>query len=123
MNHHKAVPNTVNQHYEETHLALLRAVATEPQLSQRELAKKLGISLGKTNYCLKALIEKGCLKLENFCKSDNKLAYGYWLTPTGLAIKAELTVHFLKRKLAEHERLQQEIEHLQNELKQQQDHL
>ena len=79
-------------------------------MSQRELAAALGVSVGAANYCLKALVEKGWLKLENFQKNPNKLGYLYLLTPKGIAAKTTLTAHFLRRKLNEYERLKAEIE-------------
>lgn len=76
----------------------------------------MGISLGKTNYCLKALMSKGLIKVQNFRSSDNKLAYAYLLTPSGMTEKSKLTAEFLKRKLAEYESLQAEIEQLKTEI-------
>ena len=81
-------------------------------MSQRQLADNLGISLGAANYCLKALVEKGWVKLENFQKNSNKLGYLYLLTPVGIAAKAQLTASFLKRKRVEYENLKSEIEEL-----------
>ena len=85
-------------------------------MSQRELAEALGVSVGAANYCLKALVEKGWVKLENFQKNPNKLGYLYLLTPMGIAAKAQLTSSFLRRKLAEYEALQVEIHQLQAEV-------
>ena len=90
-------------------------LAAKPQMNQRELAQALGVSLGKTNYCLKALLDKGLLKMQNFQNSQRKLAYAYVLTPVGLAEKAALTGRFLKRKMNEFEQLKLEIESLQQE--------
>lgn len=101
-----------------THYGLLKTLEENPGLSQRDLAKKLGISLGKVNFCLNALVEKGSLKINNFRKSDNKLAYAYLLTPRGVEEKARITVQFLKYKVQEYERLRAEIEELQREAKQ-----
>ena len=84
-----------------------------PELSQREL----GISLGKINYCLNALIDKGLVKVRNFRNSSNKLAYAYLLTPRGIDSKATIAVQFLKRKVAEYEMLKLEIEQLQREVR------
>ena len=95
---------------------LLRLLAEEPQISQRDLASRLGISVGKTNYCLSALIEKGSVKISNFRKADNKLAYAYLLTPQGIEEKARITVSFLKRKVLEYAELQTEIESLRQEV-------
>jgi len=103
---------------ENTHYTLLKTLEENPGLSQRDLAKKLGISLGKVNYCLNALVEKGYLKVNNFRRSDNKLAYAYLLTPKGIESRARMTVEFLKRKMREYERLAQEIEELRREAEQ-----
>jgi MarR family transcriptional regulator, temperature-dependent positive regulator of motility len=93
----------------ETNLRALQVLAQQPKLNQRELAHVLGVSLGKANYCLKALLAKGFLKAQNFKNSKNKLAYAYVLTPTGIAARAELTAEFLQVKLMEYERLREEI--------------
>ncbi len=85
-------------------------------MNQRELAHALGVSLGMTNYCLRALLEKGLVKIQNFRNSGNRLAYAYLLTPAGFAAKTELTARFLKFKMAEYERLKAEIEVLQREV-------
>ena len=103
---------------EENHLKVLRLLEVNPHLSQRDLADALGISLGKTNYCLKALLGKGFIKMQSFNKSQNKLAYAYLLTPTGITEKAGLTVRFLARKVAEFESLTLEIEALKSEVNQ-----
>jgi EPS-associated MarR family transcriptional regulator len=103
---------------EATHYGLLKTLEENPGLSQRDLAKRLGISLGKVNFCLKALVEKGNLKINNFRNSDNKLAYAYLLTPSGVEQKARMTVQFLKYKVQEYERLRMEIEELQREAEQ-----
>lgn len=100
----------------ETHLHLLRLLQRQPNLSQRQLAQTLGISLGKTNYCLRALIEKGWVKTGNFTRNRNKAAYLYLLTPRGLAGKAHLTLRFLCRKEAEHAALIQEIDELRQQV-------
>ena len=84
-------------------------------MNQRDLSKAMGISLGKTNYCIKALLDKGLIKMQNFRNSQNKLAYAYLLTPAGVDAKARITVQFLKNKLQEYERLRIEIEMLQRE--------
>lgn len=86
-----------------------------PHMSQRELAKALNISLGKTNYCLKALLKKGLIKVKNFRNNENKLSYAYLLTPAGITARAELTVRFLKAKRMEYETLKREIAQLQRE--------
>lgn len=98
-----------------THYTLLKTLEENPGLSQRALAKKLGISLGKVNYCLNALAEKGSLKINNFRKSGNKLAYAYLLTPQGIESRARMTVDFLKYKIHEYEQLKAEIADLQRE--------
>lgn len=98
-----------------TSYGLLKTLEDNPSLSQRDLAKRLGVSLGKVNFCLNALIEKGCLKVNNFRNSDNKLAYAYLLTPQGVEQKACMTVEFLQIKMREYERLRAEIEELKRE--------
>lgn len=103
---------------ENTHYSLLKTLEENPELSQRDLAKRLGVSLGKVNFCLNALVEKGSLKINNFRNSDNKLAYAYLLTPRGVEEKARITVHFLRYKVQEYERLRAEIEELQREAEQ-----
>ena len=95
---------------------LFNLIELNPHLSQRELAKEMGISLGKTNYCLKGLMEKGWLKARNFKNSNNKIAYAYILTPTGLREKAKITAHYLKRKIHEYETLKSEIEKLRQQV-------
>jgi MarR family transcriptional regulator, temperature-dependent positive regulator of motility len=93
----------------------MRLLDARQKLSQREVATSLGMSLGKVNYCLKALVEKGFVKVENYRKSNNKLAYFYLLTPSGITAKAELTRDFLSRKMREYDELRVEIERLQHE--------
>ena len=95
---------------------VMRELEGNPELSQRELAKSLGISLGIINYCLKALVEKGQVKIRNFRASDNKLRYAYVITPQGLAAKAALTTRFLKRRVEEFEALKAEIEALETDV-------
>jgi EPS-associated MarR family transcriptional regulator len=95
---------------------VLRALEQQPDLSQRQLADMLGVSLGKTNYLLRALLDKGLLKARNFRNSQNKLAYAYLITPGGLAEKAALTRGYLERKSQEYEALRDEIERLKAEL-------
>jgi len=101
---------------EDVHFRVLRILQQRPQISQRELAEEVGIALGKVNYVLNALTEKGLVKMRNFQNSENKLRYAYILTPAGLAAKSELTSGFLRRKMAEYEALKAEIESLQNEI-------
>jgi EPS-associated MarR family transcriptional regulator len=100
---------------EDAHYQLLKILEQNPRTTQRELARELGVSVGKANYCLKALIEKGLVKANNFKNSANKLAYFYVLTPRGIEAKAKISVHFLQRKVAEYEALGLEIEELRNE--------
>lgn len=95
---------------------MLRLLESNPCMTQRDLADALGVSLGKANYCLKALLDKGLIKMQNFRNSVNKRAYAYLLTPTGATAKAELTVRFLKHKMDEYERLKVEIETLRQEM-------
>ena len=95
---------------------ILKQLQKDPEISQRELAKRLDISLGKVNFCLKALIEKGLVKAENFKNSTNKMSYLYLLTPKGLEEKVILTQRFLQRKIKEHEMLEKEIEQLRKEI-------
>ncbi len=110
-----AMPGDLTDH-DETRLRVLRLLETEPNLSQREMAESLGISLGGINYCLKALVEKGWLKMERFRRSENKLRYAYLLTPKGAKAKTRLAKGFLHRKLVEYEALQSEIKELETEL-------
>ena len=101
---------------DELRLKVLRVLEFNPELSQRQLAEELGVSLGGVNYVLKALIERGSVKADNFRKSGNKSAYLYVLTPKGVAEKASLASAFLGRKLEEYEVLRQEIEALKGEV-------
>ena len=91
------------------HFNVLRKINNKPQATQRELAEELGFSLGKLNYCLKALKSKGLIKIENFKKNPNKVNYIYVLTPKGIAEKTKLTINFMKRKMKEYEELKKEI--------------
>lgn len=99
----------------------LKILEQHPDLTQRKLAEELGISLGKTHYLVKSLIDVGWVKLDNFQRSDNKWGYAYLLTPVGIVEKAEITARFLVRKQREHMQLQKEITQLQEEVRQQQD--
>jgi EPS-associated MarR family transcriptional regulator len=99
----------------ETHLRVLRLLQSNPNLTQRDLADRLGISLGKANYCMKELARKGLVKMQNFSNSRNKLGYAYLLTPSGVAAKARLTAEYLRIKVAEYDALKQEIEQLKVE--------
>ena len=106
----------MSQESQETNLKVLRYLEDNPEVTQRELAVALGISLGKTNYCLRALINKGMVKAKNFKNSANKRAYLYILTPKGIETKARISVRFLQRKVEEYEALRIEIEQLKIEL-------
>jgi len=114
------MPNKQTQ--EDTYFRVLRILKENPDLTQRELAEKLGVSVGSLNYCLKALIEKGWIKVQNFNQSKNKFGYVYILTPSGIAEKAALTSNFLRRKLDEYEVLKSEIESLHSELQSNHEH-
>ena len=107
--------NALPMHDEKTDYGLLKTLEDNPGLSQRDMAKRLGISLGKVNFCLNALVAKGLLKVNNFRNSDNKLAYAYLLTPHGVEEKARMTVRFLKYKMQEYEQLRAEIEALKRD--------
>lgn len=107
---------TSTQLQDETHLRVLRLLENNAQMNQRELAENLGVSLGKVNYCLKALLGRGLIKIHNFRNSQNRLAYVYLLTPSGIAEKTLLTKRFLDIKLVEYEMLKQEIEALTKEV-------
>ncbi len=100
----------------EIQFEVLRRLHQTPQVSQRALAKDLGVGLGTINFCFQALVEKGLIKMQNFGQSKNKLRYAYLLTPAGVAEKSKLTAEFLRRKVAEYETLQAEIEALRAEL-------
>jgi EPS-associated MarR family transcriptional regulator len=95
------------------HLDLLRRLESNPEYTQRELSQEMGVSLGKVNYCMKKLTEKGWVKLTNFSRSSNKFGYMYLLTPKGIEKKASLTILFLKIKIEEFEILKDEISELQ----------
>ena len=101
---------------EERQLKALKLLELQPEMSQRQLDAELDVSLGAANYCRRALVEKGWVKLENFQKNPNKLGYLYLLTPMGIAAKTALTARFLQSKLTEYERLKREIDLLKAEL-------
>ena len=101
---------------EDKYFRLMRILEATPDISQREMAKVLGVSFGCINYCLNALIDKGLVKIQNFNQNQNKFGYVYLLTPKGIAEKASLTSSFLKRKMDEYEALKVEIETLKSEL-------
>ena len=104
---------------EDTHFRVLSLLESQPELNQRQMAKALGVSLGGVNYCLRALVAKGLVKMHNFQENDNKLGYAYLLTPTGLAEKLALSSHFLQRKQQEYLALKAEIEALQKSMNKQ----
>jgi len=101
---------------QENYYRVLAIIEQEPRITQRDLARRLQISLGGVNYSLKALIERGWLKVQNFKNSENKLGYAYLLTPEGVSKKTQLAVDFLRRKKAEYEALEAEITDLQRQL-------
>lgn len=101
---------------DDAHYRLLKLIEANPDISQRELAREMGVSLGKANYCLKALVGKGFVKLENFRRHGNKLAYAYLLTPAGIEEKARVALAFLRRKEREYETIRQEIVLLREEV-------
>ena len=94
---------------EQDHFDVLRRIGKNPESSQRELAEKLGFSLGKLNYCLKALQKKGLVKIENFRKNPRKINYIYVITPKGISQKTRLTLNFMKRKMTEYDELKKEL--------------
>jgi EPS-associated MarR family transcriptional regulator len=100
---------------DETRYRVMRLLETNPKLSQRDLARELGVSLGKVNYCLQALVRKGWVKATNFKNNNHKAAYMYLLTPHGLEEKARLTVQYLRIKVREYENLRAEIEQMRRE--------
>jgi EPS-associated MarR family transcriptional regulator len=100
----------------EVHYKLMRLLDANPEMSQRDIARELGVSLGKVNYCLRALITKGWVKATNFTNSQNKAAYMYLLTPRGIEHKAGLTVQFLQARVREYEALRAEIKQIRREV-------
>ncbi|MEY3017672.1 MAG: hypothetical protein RL336_807 [Pseudomonadota bacterium] len=106
----------INSAQEELRLRVMRVLEDNPEASQRDIAKELGVSLGSVNYCVKALVDIGFVKLNNFVKSNKKLGYAYILTPEGISEKAAITARFLKRKMNEYEMLREEIEQLKREV-------
>jgi EPS-associated MarR family transcriptional regulator len=101
---------------EDTNFRVMRILEGRPEISQRELSKTLGVSLGGVNYCLSALIDKGFVKAKNFSNNANKVSYAYLLTPKGMREKSQLTVRFLQRKMQEYEDLRREIELLNGQV-------
>ena len=95
--------------YNQDQFNVLRKIKSKPNTSQRKLASELGFSLGKLNYCLKSLNEKGLIKIKNFQKNPNKLKYAYILTPKGITAKTKLTLNFMKRKMKEYDELKKEL--------------
>jgi len=111
------MPNKLKKIHPDIHFRLLNALEENPYMTQRDLAKKIGVSLGGVNYCLKALIVIGHIKMNNFEKNPNKLNYLYLLTPSGMKEKTILTKDFLKRKMDEYQNLKKEIELIQSKIK------
>ena len=107
------LPTLMNS--QDIRLDLLRKLESSPNCTQRELSREMGVSLGKVNYCIKKLTEKGLIKLTNFTHNPNKMGYAYLLTPSGIEEKSRLTFSFLKRKVIEYEILKKEINELQLE--------
>ena len=101
---------------DEIHYKLLKVLEENPDVTQRELAARLGVSLGKANYCLRALMKRGWVKMDNFRRNPNKMGYVYLLTPSGIEEKARIAVRFLRQKLNEFDALKAEIEHLKVEV-------
>ena len=99
----------MNNNNNQDHLNVLRKINRNPRSSQREMAKELGFSLGKFNYCLKALQAKGLIKIQNFTKNPNKINYIYALTPKGISEKTKLTINFMKKKMKEYDELKMEL--------------
>ncbi len=111
------MPKAIKTIDPDIHFKVLHYLEENPHITQRELANKLGISLGAANFCLKALVEVGHVKMNNFKKNSNKSAYLYLLTPMGFAEKAILTTHFLSRKMAEYRALKKEIDSIKLKIK------
>lgn len=103
--------------HKDIHLELLRKIEANPECTQRELSQEMGVSLGKVNYCMKKLFERGLIKLSNFRGNSNKSRYIYLLTPKGIKQKTRLTISFIERKLKEYDELKAEIESLQEDIK------
>ena len=107
----------MNNHFEqEIRYRLLRILSEEPALSQRDMAQRVGVSLGKVNYCISELAKRGFIKIVRFKSAKNKIPYTYILTPRGIQEKAKLTVRFLRRKLVEYEEIKRQIAELAREL-------
>ena len=101
---------------EDKYFRVMRILHDSPEITQRQLAEKLGVSVSGLNYCLKALIDKGWVKMQNFSNNKNKLGYAYLLTPAGIVQKASLTGRFLQRKMQEYEALKREIQQMKQEV-------
>lgn len=112
--HHRNCPRSLNR--DEAQLRILQLIQAQPEVSQREMARALGLSLGKTNYCLRALVDRGLVKARNFRSSRNKAAYAYRLTPAGMRERVRATLSLLERKSAEYDALREEISTLRREL-------
>ena len=110
------MPSKQNSAQDDTYFRVMRILKDNPDLTQRELAEKLGVSVGGLNYCLNALMDKGWVKMQNFQNSKNKFKYVYLLTPQGVAEKVALTSRFLERKMQEYENLKAEIESLHQDV-------
>ena len=108
------IVQNMNNKNSEDYFKILRKIQKDPKYSQRKLAHELGFSLGKLNYCLKALQQKGFIKIKNFKKNPNKINYFYILTPKGISEKTKLTINFMKRKMNEYEELKNELKKNQN---------
>ena len=113
---HAVTRNRCLDQQEDLRFQTLRLIGANPTINQRALARAMNLSLGRTNYCVQALLEKGLIQIQRFQDSPRKRAYLYLLTPAGMAHKAEITLRFLQRKRAEYDRLREEIESLQVEL-------
>lgn len=106
----------MNSYEQEIRYRLLKILESDPSLTQRQMAEKMGISLGKLNYCLAEFARKGLVKINRFKSSDNKAAYMYVLTPSGISEKSKVTISFLNRKMKEYEEIKKQIEELSNEI-------
>ena len=107
----------MSDNFSENNFKVLRSIKKNPNSSQREIAKSLGFSLGKLNYCIQALKKKGLIKIRNFKRNPNKMSYAYILTPTGISQKMELTINYMKRKMKEYDELKKEYKELKNSKK------
>lgn len=110
--------SSTSKRREDVRFRVMRLLEQQPHLTQREIANELGISLGGVNYCLRALVDKGFVKIQNFKGNRNKIGYAYLLTPQGIYEKSKLTADFLVRKMKEYEALKAEIDELSEEVQQ-----